>query len=354
MKKLVVMLVACFAVVVAFTPLAVAQISWETFVTLPDQAEGLAIDEEGNVFAGLIFTGEILKITPQGEISVFATVPGVSPESAWLVGLTFDGYGDLFAAFASFVPEYTTGVYKITEDGTQVELFATGTPETPMALPNDVLFDENGNLFVSDSFAGAIFKVTPEGEVSVFKTDPSLLTVNPDLGFGANGIVFDTEGNLFVANTGEGTILKITVNPDGTAGDIEQIAEDLVGADGIVFDAAGNLYVAQNVADRIVIISPEGAVSVLASGYPLESPASLELRGSSLFVTNLDFFSPEPPYTISVYYTEHVTGEVATIEDRLSTVEDRADTLGTTSWMALGLAIVAIILGAASLARRKR
>ena len=53
---------------------------------------------------------------------------------------------------------------------------------------NVVTFDQNGNVYVSASFAGAIFKTGPEGGTATVWVDSALLRTTGVPGFGANGL----------------------------------------------------------------------------------------------------------------------------------------------------------------------
>src|SRR5438876_9762626 len=139
------------------------------------------------------------------------------------------------------------------ESGAVTEL-ATG-----FGAPNAIARDHLGTLYVSDSFAGAIYAVSPDGGgKTLWKADPLLAPAgNPP--FGANGVAFDrTQSHLYVANTSTDQILRIGVNADGSAGAITIFADGaalnaangttgaLDGADGIQFDVSGSLYVGAN------------------------------------------------------------------------------------------------------------
>src|SRR5205823_332355 len=81
---------------------------------------------------------------------------------------------------------------------------------------NAIAFDASGNLYVSDSFGGKIYKIDfPAGTVSTFVTDGLLKPAPPPHGFppfGANGLAFSSDGTtLFVANTADDRILKVNV-----------------------------------------------------------------------------------------------------------------------------------------------
>jgi sugar lactone lactonase YvrE len=168
--------------------------------------------------------------------------------------------------------------------------------------PNAIAQDHHGRLYVSDSFAGAIYTVDPSGGGKTsWKADPLLLPMCPPFcpGFGANGVAFDrTESNLYVANTSRDRILRIAVNKDGSAGAISIFADGatlgsaaLDGADGIQFDVRGNLYVCANQANEIQVLSPSGALIARyghnAGDDPLDFPASPIFHEKGLYIANL-------------------------------------------------------------------
>lgn len=166
-------------------------------------------------------------------------------------------------------------------------------------VPNAMTFDGHGNLYVSDSFQGAIFKITdPQGcapscTVQTVSHDPLLATAGfPP--FGANGIAFNKdESALFVANTGDDRVLRF----DMTTLEVSVLAESINGADGIAFDKQGLLWVAANQADEIVALDESGRIvarlgefrGMRRDGTPdgLLFPASLAIYGNDIFVTNL-------------------------------------------------------------------
>jgi sugar lactone lactonase YvrE len=260
--------------------------------------ENLAVDHHGNIYVSLALTGEIKKVTPEGHVSTFATLP--SPGTGFMTGITFDRHRDLFVAFASFDSNH--GIWRVSKDGRETELFAPLTVNgQPDGLPNDLKFDKKGNLYVSDTIGGKVWKIDRKGIISIWKTDSLLMgVVLPGLGpisnfpLGANGLAFDEdEENLYVANMGLGRIVRIPVEDDGNAGDAVVFAEDeplLRGTDGINFGEDGKLYVAVMLQDRIVVISQEGDTATLAEGYPLQNPADVlfGVRGQedNLYIAN--------------------------------------------------------------------
>ena len=263
----------------------------------PEQAElpeGIAVDKGGNIFVGLALTGEIKKVTPEGDVQTFAQLP--SPGGGFMVGLAIDRGGHVYAAMSSFDPE-THGIWKIHRNGHMMELF---TPLDVSSLPNDMVFDERGNLFVTDSTQGQVWKIDRRGHAAVWVADALLEgVVGPPLGIaiGANGITFDAdERNLYVANSNFGRIVRVPVTNHGMAGKPEVYAEDpiLSGADGITFDHEGRLFVAATGTEVIAVISEDGEdVTVLAEDELLDFPANVRFgRGDhedTLYIANFAF-----------------------------------------------------------------
>jgi len=170
-------------------------------------------------------------------------------------------------------------------------------------VPNALVFDSHGSLYISDSFQGAIFKIANVAGCNVATCNVETLTHDPQLAtagfppFGANGLAFNTdESVLFVANTGDDRVLK--VNMVSGLREVTVLAESLNGADGLVFDKrSGLLWVCANQADEVVALNANGRVvaklgefrGINRDGAPdgLLFPASPVIVGNEIFVTNL-------------------------------------------------------------------
>jgi len=266
--------------------------------TVGELPEGLAADTNGNLYFGLAPTGEIRRLTPSGVVSTLAQLPVPDDGGPHLIGLRFNA-GQLFAAVFSGVAG-THGIWRLSPDGSQQALFAPMPLDT---LPNDIQFWQ-GDMFVSDSLGGAIWKFTPGGQPFLWMSDPLLLG-SPDfplgLPIGANGMAFQRAPGsaggkgfsgpfayVYVLNTSYGRIVRIPIEPDGAAGAAEVWLETpgLTGVDGVTQDSAGNLYVALVLQDRVVRIGPDRSIVTVAEGAPLDAPASPEITGGALYVTN--------------------------------------------------------------------
>lgn len=285
---------------------AVPMSAWERsratiFAVLPEGSsgpEGLTIGPDGNVYVATFgFTasgsasgpGQLFVFTPSGRL---LRQVGVANSSPHLLGLAFHP---------------TTGALLVIDFGGHQVLTVdptTGDSQLFFAVNdaaglNALTFDATGNVYVSDSSQGIIWKSGPNGGAATAWVTSALLTTAGVPPFGANGVQFSSDGTaLYVANTGNDTIVKIPV-ANGTPGTPVVFVNSINGADGLIIDVQGNLWVAANQEDEIVVVDPGGKViaklgdfdGVDRQGVPrgLLFPASLAFSadGQFLYVTNL-------------------------------------------------------------------
>ena len=151
--------------------------------------EGLAVDKTGNRYVSFTPTGKILRIAPNGARSLVATLPtggGFGP-----TGLAIDAPGNLYAADITD-SQATRGVYRIDRDGTVARLPGSGA----ITFANGLAFDKRGDLYVTDSSRGAVWRFARGGGVPQLWAQSSLLTGTGAFGLGvpigANGIAYGT------------------------------------------------------------------------------------------------------------------------------------------------------------------
>lgn len=279
------------------------------FATLPAGAsgpEGLEVDAKGRVYVTTFgFTsagaasglGQLYVYDDGGHLLRHVSVAGSSPH---LLGLRFH--------------PITGALLVIDFGGAQVLAVdpTTGGSSVFMTLPplphpaagaglNDVTFDGAGNVYVSDSFQGVVWRTGPQGGVASAWVDSPLLRTAGVPPFGANGLRFDRhETAMFVANTGDDTVVEIPATAGGAgpvAGTPSVFANSVNGADGLLVDDDDNLWVVANQADEIVVIDRTGKAiaklgdfgGAVVDGSPVQLlfPASLRFLGDELLVTNL-------------------------------------------------------------------
>jgi sugar lactone lactonase YvrE len=276
----------------------------ELFAVLPEDAtgpEGIAVDREGNVYVTTFGFNAAGSVNGPGKLYVFnddgrlLRQVSIAGSTANLLGVDFHP-----VTHALLVIDFG-GARVLRVDpatGNAVTFMTVPTPAASTGL-NAMTFDGSGNVYVSDSFQGIVWKTGPGGGLATaWVSDPKLATAGVPP-FGANGLGFNKAGTaLFVANTGNDQILRIPVT-NGSPGAPEVYVNSVNGADGLVLDRSDNIWVAANQADEIVVLDPSGkAVAKLGDfagltrkGVPegLLFPASLAFSRNQdfLYVTNL-------------------------------------------------------------------
>jgi len=259
--------------------------------------EGVTVGVTGTRYVSLIApVAQIRKIDEDGSQSVLAQF---GPAGFGPLGLATSSSGDLYVCLASFDPA-TRGVYRVAPDGTATRLPGTGA----ILFPNGIALDPRGNVYATDSIAGAVWKIPRGGAAQPWFSSPLLAgngTVGLGFPLGANGIAFG-KNEVVVTNTEGARLLRIPVLPDGTAGAASVVAEGpaLNGADGVALDVFGDAFVAVNSQNTLLRVAPDGSYTTLATAADgLDNPASLAFGTShgerkTLYITNFAVFSAAP------------------------------------------------------------
>lgn len=273
----------------------------ERFATLPAGAlnpEGIAVEpRSGDVYV----TGFNPAGTGPAQIYVFdddgrfkRTIT-VSPSSSALLGLDFHP-----TTHRLLVIDFGAGnVLDVNPITGAASVFMPATAGDGL---NALTFDHLGNVYVSASFTGRVYRTGPAGGAPIVWAQdppppaPQTLKPNGFPPFGANGLQFNSnESALFVANTANDTIVRIA-NNGGVAGTPAVFTNSINGADGLFLDEHDNIWVCANQSDEIVVVDKTGkAISKLGDfdglkdGKPvgLLFPASLVRSGDWIFITNL-------------------------------------------------------------------
>ncbi len=114
----------------------------------------------------------------------------------------------------------------------------TGAPAGEIRVPdspgiNDVAVARDGTIYGTQTRDGPfrIYRITPDGRISVFKEGAPLNE--------PNGVALDPKGNIVVVNIGDNAVM--TFAPSGQVLAVEQAAQP--GNDGLVITADGTKYV---------------------------------------------------------------------------------------------------------------
>ena len=217
-----------------------------------------------------------------------------------------------------YVIEPFVGVIRMNLDPANTQsVYSAFTPTGPSLL-NDLAFDDEGNLYVTDSFAATIYKIAAGGgPPAVWFTDPALAG-NPQIPFGVNGIRIDrTNKSVYVSVTVDaafnGVIYRLPLVDSPVASDLDPFASlGFTGPDGIALGRSGKLYVAEALTSTIKVLNPDGSVNAVYSGparsatgppIPWANPANIAFndQDGTLLVTNHASLVPFDPGLFVVF-----------------------------------------------------
>ena len=244
--------------------------------------EGVTVDREGNVYGGGS-DGVIRKLSPDGKVTEF-TRTGGRP-----AGMAFDRQGNLFVCDVG-----KAAMLKVTPSGA-VSVFADQVGDLKLTLPNFPVFDAEGNLYVSNStdhVLGSVEEVmaevrnpVPKGTLVRLRPDGRGDVVATGLYF-ANGTAIDPrEEAVYVLQSTQNNCVRIAKRKDGTFGKPEVFGDNLGGLpDGMAFDAEGYLIITLPGINRLVVLAPNGKLSIL-----LDDPGGKKTQGP----TNCAFGGPQ-------------------------------------------------------------
>lgn len=266
----------------------------------PLAPDAVAVDKTGNVFVSF-FVGDAWKFAPGAD-------PVPVCELFFGGGLAIDPSGNAFVIGVRFEPVFVVGVFRIPRDGGECEHI----PGTEIAVrPNALAFDNIGNLYLTDSTIGRIFRIAPDGAVELWIDDPLLHPVplpgDPGFIVGANGIQY-WQGSLIVANTTQKSLVRVPILADGsagTAGVLYGVAANPGGPvffpDGLALDVHGDIYATDALSSQLVRVSADGMhaeiFAAAFAGDPLDGPTAAAFGTGmgdrkNMFVTNSGFIDP--------------------------------------------------------------
>lgn len=222
----------------------------ETIVSDFAGNDAVTVDRQGNVYVSeygqFVNTGgngtRVFKVNRQGDVSEFRS------DLSGPLGNAIDGQGNLYVSNDNNTAR--GDVLKIEPDGTRSVL------ATINGWPSGLTLDHKNNVYVSNFLTPTVHKITPEGEVSVYATDPRLA--------GGVGIDFDRKGNLIVGNFSTADIVSIT--PEGSVSLIATIPDIVVNGFGIGYiTVVGNSVFATGIAvNKIFRVTLDGEIEEFA------------------------------------------------------------------------------------------
>lgn len=200
--------------------------------TSPDlQPEGVAFDPgAGQFVVGSSTRGTIHHVSDTGDLVLLTEGTMTST-----LGLEVDeATGRVLAAGETGPNNPALGSFDLGSGATIAIIDLSPLAPGPSRLANDVALSPDGRAFVTDTFAGVIYEVEPEGTARVF------LDSRPDMIL-PNGIVSHPDGFLLVATLGSSRLLRVPLDDPAATRAVRSPFD--VNGDGMVLLADGTLAV---------------------------------------------------------------------------------------------------------------
>jgi sugar lactone lactonase YvrE len=215
------------AVVVLFISISFMSCDDDDIFVLPETypMQELSLYPEGIVYhegtektyVGSYFKGKIITVDLFGNISDFI----VDESLVAVVGMAIDEKNNRLlvcnsdAGISLRSGPSTTGqlaeviAYNLTTGAKMKTIDLSGLYQGGQFL-NDLVLDNNGNVYVTNSFSPVIYKIDENDNPSVFVSD-TIFNVPPQT-FGLNGIVYHQDNYLIVGKSFGGVLFKISID----------------------------------------------------------------------------------------------------------------------------------------------
>jgi len=236
--------------------------------------ESVAVAQDGKIYVSEI--GEFGK-DGDGRISVL----GADNAPASFAEGMDDPKGIYFHGDTLYVAD-NKRVLKVNPDG-KWDVFAAAEafPAAPQFL-NDIVVDDSGNVYVSDSGdlkgkGGAIYRIASDGKVSTVVDSKNPLVLGP------NGLLMGPQGDLLEVDFVSGTLYSVNLQ----SGELTKLAEGLGAADGLVAGKNGEYYVSDWEGGKVFHVGNDGQVKLLKDGYAAAADIALSADGKNLLVPDM-------------------------------------------------------------------
>jgi uncharacterized protein (TIGR03437 family) len=242
---------------------------------------GLALDSAGNLYIADSSLSNIRRVDKNGIITTIAGQTGAAgfagdggPATKALLGnpsgLAIDKSGNLYIADGG-----NSRVRMIDTTGTISTIAGNGTfgltgdggaaAKATLNYPLDLAVDAAGNLYIADTYNGAVRKISLSGIISTVAAQLSQ----------PRGVAVDASGNVYVADSFHERILRIDSNGNmtrvagtgqaGFSGDGSAATAAMFSTpNGVAVDSSGAVYVADGDNNRIRRFTPGGNVKTFA------------------------------------------------------------------------------------------
>ena len=143
--------------------------------------------------------------------------------------------------------------------------------------PEDLVVDNEGNIFFTDDTAGGLYEVDKDGRASVVAGRGKGL-------FSTEGIALAPSGDILV---GDGVRHEVfSVSRDGKITIFLDASRGITKPESMVYDEKGNLYIADNQDDILYRLTPAMKLERVLEDRPSFSPETIWYANHVLYITD--------------------------------------------------------------------
>jgi len=272
-----------------------------------NQPSGIAIDNSGNLYIADTNNYVVRKISPSGIVSTIAGQVGVkgnkdgnglSAQFGLIYGITIDSLNNIYVTDTS----YNT-VKKITYTNGNWVVSTIISTSSGLNNPTGIAADLYNNLYISDSGNNVIRKLDSSNNLSIYAGNIGVVgaangnATNASFAY-PTGLTLDQSGNLYVSDSSANMIRKITkagivstvAGSYGAPGQVDGLLTSglvsLSHPNAIICDATGNLIFSDgNNGSVLRMISSQGVTSTLGG---TNSPGGSDGVGQSASFSNIN------------------------------------------------------------------
>ena len=254
--------------------------------------EGVAVDNQGNLFIADRSNGRIRKVTPGGIITTVAGGGGAFGDGGLATNAQLDRPMDVAvdAAGNLFIPDLGfRRLRKVSAGGTITTVAGSGQPRysgdrgpatrAELDEPRHTALDAAGNLFIADVENNVIRKISTDGTITtVAGTGQRGLAGDGGAATSAllkrpHGVAVGPDGSIYIADFDNARVRKVsplgiisTFAGGGAAlGDNgPATSAQLSAPSGVALDAAGNVFISECGGNRVRKVTPTGTITTVA------------------------------------------------------------------------------------------
>ncbi|MBC3933115.1 NHL domain-containing protein [Undibacterium curvum] len=257
----------------------------------------LTVDSKGRIYIASASENKVFSIDAAMNLSVLISIPLISAESMTsyqdgslsiakfsdVNGLAVDAENNLYLTefYNATVRKITAAGVVTTFSGSPYSGFRSGlATEARFSYLYGLALDATGNIFMSDSYFNAIYKLDKNGNVQVVAGGNVVGAFADGMGGSAKfnqpkGLYVNAEGSVLVADSSNNLIRKVDANQKVTTlAGVPTLQGNENGSttvasftfpSSVIQDKSGSIYVGQQ--DAIRKIGPDGQVSIVAGGH---------------------------------------------------------------------------------------